>query len=75
MPRQNSRIISGRSSDTTYEATENLNPGKTSSVTAAPLNTCLRCTPARASLRVQDTLPAADNDDIVGGVHASILRL
>src|SRR5262249_37545758 len=28
--------ISGRSSDTTYEQTENLNPGKTSSVTAAP---------------------------------------
>src|SRR5262245_65580774 len=29
-------MISGRSSDTTYEHTENLKPGKTSSVTAAP---------------------------------------
>ena len=29
-------MISGRSSETTYEQTENLKPGKTSSVTAAP---------------------------------------
>ncbi len=29
-------MISGRRSDTTYEQTENLKPGKTSSVTAAP---------------------------------------
>src|ERR1019366_4249363 len=34
--RSRSRMISGRSSDTTYEQTENLKPGKTSSVTAAP---------------------------------------
>ena len=32
-------MISGRSSDTTYEATLNRNPGKTSSVTAAPPST------------------------------------
>src|SRR5262249_26744534 len=35
-------MISGRSSDTTYEQTENLKPGKTSSVTAAPPSTCRR---------------------------------
>src|SRR5689334_16545798 len=29
-------MISGRNSETTYEQTENLKPGKTSSVTAAP---------------------------------------
>ena len=29
-------MISGRSSETTYEQTENLKPGKISSVTAAP---------------------------------------
>src|SRR5689334_15010357 len=40
--RSRSRMISGRSSDTTYEQTENLNPGKTSSVTAAPPRTCRR---------------------------------
>src|SRR6185369_14708882 len=40
--RSSSRMISGRRRDTTYEATENLNPGKTSSVTAAPPRTCLR---------------------------------
>jgi hypothetical protein len=32
-------MISGRSSDTTYEQTENRKPGKTSSVTAAPPRT------------------------------------
>src|SRR6202021_2495620 len=37
-----SRIISGRSSETTYEKTENLNPGIISSVTAAPPRTYLR---------------------------------
>ena len=31
-------MISGRSSETTYEHTENLKPGKTSSVQAAPQN-------------------------------------
>src|SRR3954463_13891827 len=46
-------MISGRSSETTYEQTENLNPGKTSSVTAAPPSTCRRSStrtffPARA---------------------------
>src|SRR6266446_10645995 len=46
-------MISGRSSDTTYEHTENLKPGKTSSVTAAPPSTCRRSStstrlPARA---------------------------
>src|SRR5437762_7001283 len=46
-------MISGRNSDTTYEQTENLKPGKTSSVTAAPPSTCLRSStrtflPARA---------------------------
>ena len=35
-------MISGRSSDTTYEATLNRNPGKTSSVTAAPPTRCRR---------------------------------
>src|SRR6185369_13686809 len=35
-------MISGLSSETTYEQTENLNPGNTSSVTAAPPSTCLR---------------------------------
>ena len=35
-------MISGRSSDTTYDATENLKPGKTSSVTAAPPSTWRR---------------------------------
>ena len=35
-------MISGRSSETTYEQTENLNPGKTSSVTAAPPRTWRR---------------------------------
>src|SRR5687768_9384126 len=35
-------MISGRSSDTTYEQTENLKPGKTSSVTAAPPSTWRR---------------------------------
>ena len=35
-------MISGRSSETTYEQTENLKPGKTSSVTAAPPSTCRR---------------------------------
>src|SRR5215471_11558958 len=35
-------MISGRSSDTTYEQTENLKPGKTSSVTAAPPRTWRR---------------------------------
>src|SRR6185369_14032236 len=35
-------MISGLSSETTYEQTENLNPGKTSSVTAAPPSTCRR---------------------------------
>ena len=33
-------MISGRSSETTYEKTEKRNPGKTSSVTAAPPSTC-----------------------------------
>ena len=32
-------MISGRSSETTYEKTENRKPGKTSSVTAAPPST------------------------------------
>ena len=46
-------MISGRSSETTYEQTENLNPGKISSVTAAPPSTCRRSStstlrPARA---------------------------
>jgi hypothetical protein len=46
-------MISGRSSDTTYEHTENLKPGTTSSVTAAPPTTWRRSTtrtfrPARA---------------------------
>src|SRR5438045_2441112 len=35
-------MISGRRSETTYDATENLKPGKISSVTAAPPSTCLR---------------------------------
>src|SRR3954447_17867643 len=35
-------MISGRNRDTTYEHTENLNPGKTSSVTAAPPRTWRR---------------------------------
>src|SRR5580765_5317984 len=35
-------MISGRSSETTYEQTENLNPGKISSVTAAPPRTWRR---------------------------------
>jgi len=34
--RSRSRMISGRKSETTYEQTENLNPGKISSVQAAP---------------------------------------
>src|SRR5919106_4379550 len=46
-------MISGRSRETTYEASENRNPGNTSSVTAAPPRTCRRsktrtCRPARA---------------------------
>src|SRR5215471_15011807 len=46
-------MISGRSSDTTYEQTENLKPGNTSSVTAAPPSTWRRSStstlrPARA---------------------------
>src|SRR5258708_34747736 len=46
-------MISGRSSDTTYEQTEYLNPGYTSSVTAAPPRTGRRSStrtfrPARA---------------------------
>ena len=46
-------MISGRSSDTTYEQTEYLKPGKISSVTAAPPSTCRRSStstrlPARA---------------------------
>src|SRR5262245_28928062 len=46
-------MISGLSSETTYEQTENLNPLKTSSVTAAPPRTCRRSStstlrPARA---------------------------
>src|SRR6266705_1901873 len=46
-------MISGRSRETTYEQTENLNPGKTSSVTHAPPSTCRRSStstrlPARA---------------------------
>ena len=46
-------MISGRSSETTYEQTENLKPGKTSSVTAAPPRTWRRSStstflPARA---------------------------
>src|SRR5689334_15518681 len=40
--RSRSRMISGRNSDTTYEQTENLKPGKTSSVTAAPPSTWRR---------------------------------
>src|SRR5439155_22486618 len=48
-----SRMISGRSSDTTSEHTEKRKPGNTSSVTAAPPSTCRRSTtstfrPARA---------------------------
>src|SRR5437660_10326646 len=35
-------MISGRNSDTTYEQTENLNPGNTSSVQAAPPRMCRR---------------------------------
>src|SRR5207248_7382509 len=35
-------MISGRSSETTYEQTENLKPGKISSVTAAPPRTWRR---------------------------------
>src|SRR6266849_7208833 len=51
--RSSSRIISGRSRETTYEQTENLNPGNTSSVTHAPPSTCRRSStstrlPARA---------------------------
>src|SRR5688500_7819566 len=51
--RSSSRMISGRSNDTTYEHTENLKPGKISSVTAAPPRTCRRSStstfrPARA---------------------------
>ena len=46
-------MISGRSRETTYEQTENLKPGKTSSVTAAPPSTYRRSStstrlPARA---------------------------
>ena len=37
-------MISGRSSETTYEQTEYLKPGKISSVTAAPPSTCRRST-------------------------------
>src|ERR1043166_6749025 len=51
--RSSSRIISGRSRETTYEQTENLKPGNTSSVTAAPPSTYRRSStstrlPARA---------------------------
>src|SRR5918996_2727561 len=46
-------MISGRSRETTYEASENRNRGNTPSVTAAPPRTCRRsktrtCRPARA---------------------------
>ena len=46
-------MISGRSSETTYEQTEKRKPGKTSSVTAAPPSTWRRSStstflPARA---------------------------
>src|SRR5437588_1199077 len=51
--RSSSRMISGRRRETTYEQTENLKPGKISSVTAAPPSTCRRSStstrlPARA---------------------------
>ena len=65
-------MISGRSSDTTYEQTEYLKPGKISSVTAAPPSTWRRSSTstfrpgARQVRRVdQAVVAAADDDDVV----------
>ncbi len=65
-------MISGRSSETTYEQTENLKPGKTSSVTAAPPSTCRRSSTStlRPGARQvggvdEPVVAAADDDDVV----------
>ena len=65
-------MISGRSSETTYEQTEKWKPLKTSSVTAAPPTTMAALehqhAPPRASevgRRGEPVVPGADDDDVV----------
>ena len=74
--RSSSRMISGRSSETTYEQTENLKPGKTSSVTAAPPRTWRRSRtstflPGAGQVGGADeaVVAAADDDRVVASRH------
>ena len=65
-------MISGRSSETTYEQTEKRKPGKTSSVTAAPPRTCRRSSdedgfagPGEIGGGSQTVMAAANDNDVV----------
>jgi hypothetical protein len=70
-------MISGRSSETTYEQTENLKPGKTSSVTAAlehvPALEHERLPPCAREIRSagQPVVPAANDNRVI--THAGII--
>ena len=69
-------MISGRSSETTYDATENWKPGKTSSVTAAPPEDVAALEHEDLAARAREVrgvdepvVPAPDDDDVVAFAH------